>query len=137
MKLARLAGVAALALTASLGMTGAAHAAVGAPALATGLSSCPSSYLCFWNVQNYDGAMGKFSGDNADWSIFKTSNCSSGSWSNCAESAYNHGTNCTVYLFDYTSYQGLYHSLARGDRTPNMFGDYLNKVSSNRWCSPK
>ncbi|WP_323095940.1 peptidase inhibitor family I36 protein [Intrasporangium sp. YIM S08009] len=131
MKLARFAAAGALVLTASLGLAGAANA---------GTSSCPSGSFCFWNLQSYSGTMGHFAGDNADWSIYKTTACTSGSWSNCAESAYNHGTQCTVYMFDATGSEAWrygYHSLARGDSTPNMFGDYLNKVSSNRWCSPK
>jgi len=145
MKLARYAAAGALALTASLGLVGAANAAAPvahvvtaqAPTLASGLSSCPSGYLCFWNLQNYSGTMGKFAGNNQDWSIYKTSACTSGSWANCAESAYNHDTTCTVYLFAATYYKGSYHSLARGDSTPNMYGDYLNTVESNRRCSPQ
>lgn len=148
MKLTRLASAGVLTLAGSFGMLGTANAGpapapapavvVQPPAVAAGLSSCPSSYLCFWYLQNYSSYMGKVSGNNSNWAVFSRPECPrTHTWSDCAESAYNHGTQCTVYLFDATGYAGGYHSLARGDRTPNMFGDYLNRVSSNRWCSPK
>ncbi len=142
MNIARIASVAALGFAASLGAVGAAHAAAPVPqvvsaqtpSLATGTSSCALGDLCFWTAKSYAGTMGHVSGTNTDWRQLYASNCPGTGWNDCAQSAYNNGRSCTALLYDAIGGTGAYHTLARGDGTPDMYaGSYLKKVSANRW----
>lgn len=58
----------------------------------TAKSDCPAGSFCVWKDANYSDGPGKFAGDNADWTNFSHSSCSSGTWNNCASSGFNNGT---------------------------------------------
>lgn len=98
-------------------------------------STCDSSYLCFWVDSDYRGERGKFSGNNAHWSAYGQPDCQDGNWNDCASSAKNRGTSCSVTLYEHHSYSGDAETIGRGGDRSNLRNQGMNdKTSSNRWC---
>lgn len=120
-----------------------ATAATNGEAGATGLSSCPSTYACFWVNTNYSGTMGKVAGNNPNYTaLSNSSGCPSGTWNDCISSIANRGTQCTVYFYQNANYSksARWHSLSRGDQVANFGTGYNDPgfndvISSNRWCT--
>jgi hypothetical protein len=127
-----LAGAAALVLT-TVALAGlAATPASAAP------PNCPAGALCIYPDPGYSGGLGTLYGNNPDFTRLPTSthNCGNGTWDNCVSSAFNNGTQCTVYLFSGYSYTGVKHTLSRGDGYYNFHDvGFDDTLSSNRWCS--
>lgn len=107
-----------------------------------GLSSCPSSYVCFWVHINYaPDPPGKLSGNNRSWFVFPRAACANGTWADCASSIANRGVNCTVHLYYLENYGLPRLDLARGDEIPDLtrkptgLGNSWNdNIRSNNWC---
>jgi peptidase inhibitor family I36 len=113
------------------------------------VSQCPLQYTCLWVNAGYNGGPyisaindSNFTGDS------KLAGCTHVGFNDCASSAYNHGQNCTVYLWTAINYSGRYHRLALGDfvsdfassaSPPTGFSDpsFNDAVSSLHWCTPK
>ncbi|MEV1085748.1 peptidase inhibitor family I36 protein [Streptomyces sp. NPDC050211] len=126
-------GVAALTVTA---LPGAAHANpewYSSPASSTvsplGLRDCPSTNFCFWDDINYGGPLGKVTGNNRTWTAFRQTACPSGTWNDCASSAYNHGTTgLGVHVYEHTDYRGLSDCIPRG-----WYGNLTGRVWDGTW----
>lgn len=107
-----------------------------------GRADCPGGWLCFWVHTYYQGPMGKLAGDNANWSIFSQSQCElTRNWSDCASSTFNNRTDCAVYLYKKTFYDGHYLWEQPGSFRDNLTlnfdpgGQSFNDtISSNDWC---
>lgn len=98
-------------------------------------ASCDDTYLCFWEDKDYGGKKGKVSGDNKHWSSFGQSACPDGNWNDCASSAMNRGTSCSVKLYQHHSYSGDTETIERGGNRRNLKDqDFNDRTSSNRWC---
>jgi hypothetical protein len=127
------------------GGSGSSAAALAPEVKATGeitpAQTCAAGDLCFWVHINYGGARGRVAGNNTNWGVFSQSQCANGTWSNCASSIINNGTQCTAYQYDGTSYGGDWMYLLRGANNPDLrttisAGNWNDRISSNRWCSP-
>ncbi|MEW2394554.1 peptidase inhibitor family I36 protein [Streptomyces sp. NPDC046862] len=140
-KLAALAGAVALLASAPVASAATSGATPG-DVEASGLSSCPSTYACFWVDSGYRGTMGKVSGDNDNYmNLRNSSGCTRypGTWNDCISSIANRGTQCTVYFFTNANGGGRWHSLSRGDEVADFATGYNDPafndaISSNRWC---
>jgi len=104
-------------------------------------SGCSSGALCFWNGTGYSDGPGKLFGKNPDWSVFGHSSCPSGTWNNCASSAFNNGVNCDSVMWDGKNYtfgaEGILE-MDRGVGISNLSNVVFNNVaSSNSWITPQ
>jgi hypothetical protein len=109
---------------------------------ATSPSQCPSGDLCFWVDAGYVGQMGKFAGNNANWTDFSEAQCKHGNWNDCASAIYNHGASENARVFQNSNYQGGVRCIARGtlwsDLTKQSFnngGNMNDAISSNDWTT--
>jgi len=106
-------------------------------------SGCSSGNLCFWNGTNYSDGPGELSNSNSNWHAFSHSSCtasaSGGTWTNCASSIYNNGTNCTAVVWLSAGYSEGNEYLARGQGVTNLAtwntdtGPWNNNISANSW----
>ena len=102
-------------------------------------AGCPSGALCFWNARNFTGGPGKLFGRNANWSAFGHASCPSGTWNNCASSAYNNGVSCDSVMWDGTNYTfGAAGALVldRGVGLDLASVGFDGVTSSNSWITP-
>ncbi|GHE59866.1 hypothetical protein GCM10018785_31320 [Streptomyces longispororuber] len=108
--------------------------------------TCAAGDTCFWVHINYGGARGRVADDNPNFTAFRQSQCSTGTWNDCVSSIANRGRRCTVYFWTDAGYNGRYHSLGRNDEVPNFaaappvgYNDpaFNDSISSNHWCTPK
>jgi hypothetical protein len=103
-------------------------------------AGCSSTYFCFYADPDYSGGMGKVQGNNRHFSAFNTSthNCGNGNWNDCVSSAYNNGTQCTVFLWSDADYRGRVLALARGQGYRNLRSvNFDDVLSSNHWCTQR
>ncbi|MFF2470228.1 peptidase inhibitor family I36 protein [Streptomyces mirabilis] len=106
---------------------------------------CADGYACFWVNNNYNGTMGKVSGNNTNYlNLSNSSGCTKypGTWNDCISSIDNNGTSgCKVFFWTGANYSGGYHSLSAGDAVYDfgaVYGDpsFNDSISSNHWCQP-
>ncbi|GAB2933605.1 hypothetical protein GCM10027280_21770 [Micromonospora polyrhachis] len=96
---------------------------IAAPASA---DPCPSGATCAYTSTNWSGAPGPVYGDNRDLSIYAK-------WRG-AESIYNNGNSCHVYIYSKVGYAGSRYPLARGTGWQNIIGSALwHHAYSNLW----
>jgi len=102
-------------------------------------AGCSSGALCFWNARNFTDGPGKLFGKNANWSAFGHASCPSGTWNNCASSAYNNGVSCDSVMWDGTNYTfGAAGALVMDRGVGLDLGSvgFNNVASSNSWITP-
>jgi Peptidase inhibitor family I36 len=134
---------AAVLLGAATLFAGGVVAVAAAPASAA--VTCPSTEVCVYSDIDYRGTVMHVPYSVSDYTAWSPVTCKNPSFSDCASSVINAGTSCTVYLWTDINYKGYYHSLAKGDRVPDVtskttgFHDpnFNDKVSSHHWCTPK
>ncbi|GAA3774788.1 hypothetical protein GCM10022225_73200 [Plantactinospora mayteni] len=101
-------------------------ALVGIAAAPASADPCPSGATCAYTSTNWAGAPGPVYGDNRDLSGFAK-------WRG-AESIYNNGTSCNVYVYSGTGYSGVRYPLARGTGWTTLSGSSIwHHAYSNRW----
>jgi hypothetical protein len=107
-------------------------------------TSCPSTYLCFWVNSNWGGAMGKLAGPNTTWAAFKQSQCSGGTWNNCASALYNHGASDQALVYENTGKTGPYACIPRSVTSFSNLTQWVyaqdghsmnDSISSNAWTT--
>ncbi|MEU2622943.1 peptidase inhibitor family I36 protein [Streptomyces sp. NPDC007157] len=108
------------------------------------IGDCPSTYFCFWVNSGYGDGPGKFSGANTNWGAYSHSSCSTGTWSDCASSGYNHGTSgLGVEVWRDINYSGLSACLPKDWSNSNFANlvwpgtstSFNDSISSNYWTS--
>ncbi len=124
--------------------THAVKAAVPAAPVSRNYTSCPSTYLCFWVNANWGGAMGKLAGPNPTWAAFSQSQCSGGTWNNCASALYNHGSSDQALVYENTGESGPYACIPRSVTSFNNLTQWVygqdghsmnDSISSNAWTT--
>ncbi|MFH9983869.1 MULTISPECIES: peptidase inhibitor family I36 protein [unclassified Streptomyces] len=119
--------LAAAGLVASL-----ATAGVAATPAAAAPSDCASQYLCAYPQAYYQGGAGPVKDNNADlrqYSKFRY-----------VQSIFNNGASCTAYLWSKPNYQGVMHTLSRGQGYPTLdnIPEYRTTgIQSNHWCTSR
>ncbi|MFF5408329.1 peptidase inhibitor family I36 protein [Streptomyces misionensis] len=106
--------------------------ATGGPASATTVHGCASQYLCAYESANYSSSPGPVKDNNADLRSYPKFRY--------MQSIYNNGTSCTAYLWSQPNYQGIVHSLSRGQGYPNLTNipEFSSTgVESNAWCNSR
>lgn len=105
-------------------------------------ADCPSGDLCFWVDAGYIGKMGMFSGNNGNWGDFSQSQCSGGTWNDCASAIYSHGSVDNARVFKDINGGGGGACLPRGTLWSNLTSHYFDngvnmndQISSNDWIS--
>lgn len=95
---------------------------------------CPPTYMCLYVDTSYSGERGDFAGDNPNLADDASSTC--GTWSDCAESAYNNGTSGdAVILYSGTNYTGNSYCIADNTGATKLPIDLFNEAKSNKWVS--
>jgi hypothetical protein len=108
-----------LASAATLGNTTAASA-----------DPCPSGAVCAYQDINWNGYPGPLYGNNEDLGAYYQ-------WTS-ANSIYNNGKSCDVYIYSAMFYGGTRYPLARGTGWKNLNGKAIQEQAlSNKWynCS--
>ncbi|GHJ36596.1 peptidase inhibitor family I36 protein [Streptomyces sp. TS71-3] len=117
--LTALATTTALAAIATAGVTETASA-----------SACPSGAVCAYQDLDWRGVPGPLYGDNQDLTPYYQ-------WTT-ANSIYNNGTRCDVYIYSYQWYRGTRYALNRGTGWKSLNGSAIQESAlSNKWfnCS--
>jgi len=128
-------------LGAVLGLT--ALVALPATPAAASMSQCASGFFCVWNATGFTDGPGSFGGNNQNWSLFSHSTCPSGTWNNCASSAYNHGSSgLGVNIYVDIDYATGSFCFPQGTSETNLSvytytngANVNNSISSNFWTS--
>lgn len=119
-------------------------ALVVAPAAAqASTSQCGATYFCVWNNTGYTDGPAQFAGNNQNWTDFAHSTCPSGTWNDCASSAYNHGTSGKgVNVYIDSDYRTASSCIPAGAEVSNLSSQAYtngksvnNSISSNVWTS--
>ncbi|MER7196061.1 peptidase inhibitor family I36 protein [Streptomyces flaveolus] len=111
------------AVFASLALAG-AGIAVTAPS--ANADACPSGAVCAYAAENWWGTGDKKYGNNENLTDFFN-------WTN-AESIYNNGTSCNVYIYSGTNYGGVRYPLNRGTGWKSIRGSSIwHHAYSNKW----
>ncbi|MFJ7159321.1 peptidase inhibitor family I36 protein [Streptomyces sp. NPDC101118] len=99
----------------------------GAGTASAGWSDCPAGALCAYLDINGGGTPGKVYDDNANLLQYtKFDN---------ALSAYNHGNNCNVKLYNGLNWSGSSQVLNRGAAFYDLRGSIFERnIASNDWC---
>lgn len=108
-------------------------------------NSCESGEVCLF--ENYDFNDGntnhvrQWVGDDSTYTNNTWFNATDGTWSNDGmndetSSVKNNGTQCSVTLFQNSSYGGAASTFARGTSDGNLSNNAIgdNRASSHRWC---
>lgn len=96
---------------------------------------CPSGYGCGWVNNQYGGAMGKWAGNNPNFSVFGQSQCQKGNWEDCISSIDNNGTSgCNINWWWQNNYGGNVWSERQHDDHGAIDGS-SDQFSSDSWCS--
>lgn len=106
--------------------------AAGGPASAATFHGCAAQYLCAYQSVKYSSTAGPVKDNNADLTSYPKFRY--------MESIYNNGTSCTAYLWSQPNYQGVMHTLSRGQGYPNLNNIpqfATTGVESNSWCNPR
>ncbi|MFU8852023.1 peptidase inhibitor family I36 protein [Micromonospora sp. SL1-18] len=102
----------------ALAIVGTAEAASAEP--------CPSGATCAYAWINYDAHAGPVYGDNEDLGRYYQ-------WTG-AESIYNNGVHCDVYIYSAMFYGGTRYPLAKGSGWTNIYGKAIwHHALSNKW----
>ncbi|GIG87990.1 peptidase inhibitor family I36 protein [Plantactinospora endophytica] len=117
-------------ILATLGATAMLSTAlVGITAAPASADPCPSGAACAYTNENWVGTAGPVYGDNNNLRQYAT-------W-NGAESIYNNGNSCTVYIYSALNRGGARYPLARGTGWRTLSGSSLwHHAWSNKWCTP-
>jgi len=108
-------------------------------AATSGLGSCPAGWACAWAGANFTSAIGKWQGNNSDWSVFAQPACSSSgtngpNWKDCASSFANESSSAAVTVFRGVSGQGGGVIFFPGNAQPKLADNLAdNDVASNYW----
>lgn len=96
---------------------------------------CPSSYGCGWVNSGYGGPMGKWAGNNPNFTVFGQSQCQDGNWNDCISSIDNNGTSgCNMNWWWNAGYGGNVWS-ERVGYDYGSIGSSNDQFSSDSWCS--
>lgn len=105
-----------------------------------GPADCPSTYLCFWVHAGWGGPMGKLSGRNENWGAFRQSQCTTGTWNDCASAIWNNGRSCEAVVHEHPNQRGANWVINRNTGSDNLAfngkptgGNWNDVISSNRW----
>lgn len=100
--------------------------AVGLGAAPASAATCPSGATCAYTALNWASSAGPVYGDNTNLSVYTT-------WAG-AQSIYNNGTSCNVYIYSGTSYGGVRYALNRGTGWKTISGSSIwHHAYSNKW----
>ncbi|WP_189056382.1 peptidase inhibitor family I36 protein [Longimycelium tulufanense] len=94
--------------------------------------SCPRGWVCFWTKHGFRGHRGKVAGNNRNWQAFPERYCRSGTWDNCASSAYNNGRTHHVRFYQHPNYRGRGINIYKGQSRSSL-GWMNDRTSSNKW----
>ncbi|MEV0458251.1 peptidase inhibitor family I36 protein [Catellatospora methionotrophica] len=114
-------------IIASIGLVGLMTTlAVGGLTGTASADACPSGATCAYTTTNWGGAPGPVYGNNTDLRSFAK-------WTG-AESIYNNGTQCNVYVYSSTSYGGTRYPLNKGTGWKTISGSAIwHHAWSNKW----
>ena len=113
-------------LAGSLAVAAVTAGAVSLGAGPAAAESCPSGATCAYTTTNWASAAGPVTGNNTNLTQFSK-------WTG-AESIYNNGTSCNVYIYSSTGYHGTRYALNRGTGWKTIAGsDIWHHAYSNQW----
>lgn len=102
---------------------------------ASAFDDCPVGFACAWVDINWGGPRGQWAGNNADWGAFSQGACQQGNWKNCASSARNNGTQCSVSFYRTINYGPGATLFFLGSSSSNLGNQLANDdYESNAWC---
>lgn len=100
--------------------------AVGLTAGPAAAESCPSGATCAYTTTNWTSSAGPVYGNNNDLTMYSR-------WTG-AESIYNNGTQCNVYIYSSTGRHGTRYALNKGTGWRTISGsDIWHHAYSNLW----
>lgn len=111
------------AIAALLALTGAGMATASGEAVA---DTCPSGAVCAYAATNWSGTAYDVYQDNTSLTAYY-------GWTH-AESIYNNGKSCNVYIYSGTNYGGSRYPLNRGTGWKSISGSAIwHHAYSNKW----